>query len=270
MATKDSTRLKIKKPKTKKLDLGLSQEQESFLEQAAKLENKPLVNFILEAAYQAAENVMLDQRRFLLKPKQWSLFIAALDAPAKVLPHLSQIIPDQPATKSKKKGKAMEPRRFKKKHDVSQFDCGNESLNVWLKKSGLESDTSRSTFTHVLAEKNKVIAYYSFTVGSVEPEDGQAKAGKGDGRGAIPILLLNRIAIDKRYHGQGLSAMLTRHALWRAYLLSKESVPLRCLVVVAANKAAESFYSGLDFQPWPVDPWRMWLLIKDLKHTLAR
>jgi uncharacterized protein (DUF1778 family) len=44
------------------LALELSQEQHSFLEFAAQLDNKPVTAFILEAAHQAAEQVMTEQR----------------------------------------------------------------------------------------------------------------------------------------------------------------------------------------------------------------
>ncbi len=164
--------------------------------------------------------------------------------------------------------KMRRPIRLDSRHDLSDFDCDNEQLNIWLQRRALQCDASGSTFTFVVVDGNKVVAYYSFTVGSVERDVVPERIAKGMPHCPIPILLLARLAIDRRQQGQGLGTKLMRDFLRRAYNIAQESVPLRCIVVDAKDDNAKAFYARFDFRPWPVDALRMWLLVKDLKRTL--
>jgi uncharacterized protein (DUF1778 family) len=55
--------------------------QRALLDQAAATRGKNRTEFILEAACEAAENVLLDQRLFRLDEKAWRSFECALEAP---------------------------------------------------------------------------------------------------------------------------------------------------------------------------------------------
>lgn len=70
----------------------LTERQEQVIRQAAELKNKTLTSFILETAYEAAEQVLVDKRRFVLNEEQWAAFNAALDAPARILPGLKRLM----------------------------------------------------------------------------------------------------------------------------------------------------------------------------------
>ncbi len=78
--------------KTRKLDMRLTEQQEQVIRRAAELKNKTLTSFVVETAYEAAEQVLLDQRRFVLSEEQWLAFNAVLDAPPKVLPGLKRLM----------------------------------------------------------------------------------------------------------------------------------------------------------------------------------
>lgn len=58
-------------------------QQETVLRRAANLANKSLTDFILDTAYQAAEQTLLDQRLFLLDGQQAQAFTELLDRPAR-------------------------------------------------------------------------------------------------------------------------------------------------------------------------------------------
>jgi hypothetical protein len=45
-------------------------------------------------------------------------------------------------------------------------------------------------------------------------------------------------------------------------------VPIRAIIVDAIDEEAKNFYRTLDFEPYPPDTLRMWLLMKDLLKTL--
>lgn len=55
--------------------------QRALIDKAASSLNKTRSDFMLEAACQAAENILLDQRLFLVDDDTFSTFQAQLDAP---------------------------------------------------------------------------------------------------------------------------------------------------------------------------------------------
>lgn len=155
-------------------------------------------------------------------------------------------------------------------HDLSQFECGKAPLNDWLKKHALQSQASRHTKTLVITDKNNVvIGYYAYSVVSVEHEETTPeRIKKGLARYSIPIFLIARLAIDVNHQGKGLGGRLLRHALKRAAAAAEKDVPIRAIVVDAIDEEAKEFYRGFDFEPWPIDGLRMWLMMKDLLATL--
>ena len=57
------------------------EEQRTLIDKAASRLNKTRSDFMLEAACQEAENVLLDQRLFLADENTFNAFYALLDAP---------------------------------------------------------------------------------------------------------------------------------------------------------------------------------------------
>ncbi len=55
--------------------------QRALIDKAASSLNKTRSDFMLEAACQAAENILLDQRLFLIDDEMFSAFQAQLNAP---------------------------------------------------------------------------------------------------------------------------------------------------------------------------------------------
>ena len=51
-----------------------------------------MTDFILESACTRAEEAVADQIHFVLNDKQWKAFTEALDRPAKVRPHLRELL----------------------------------------------------------------------------------------------------------------------------------------------------------------------------------
>lgn len=69
--------------KSARLGLRTTAQQEAVLRRAAQITNKTLTDFIIEAAYQAAEQTLLDQRLFMLDAKTFDALEQQLDQPAK-------------------------------------------------------------------------------------------------------------------------------------------------------------------------------------------
>lgn len=69
-------------------------QQEQVIREAALVKQKSMSAFILDQAYEAAQQVLRDQDRyrFSLTEKQWREFNAALDAPPEFLPALHKLL----------------------------------------------------------------------------------------------------------------------------------------------------------------------------------
>lgn len=70
-------------PRSENINIRTTPEALGLIDRAARVAGKTRTDFILDAATQAAEDTVLDQRLFLLEPAQWNAFIAMLDAPAR-------------------------------------------------------------------------------------------------------------------------------------------------------------------------------------------
>ena len=71
--------------------------------------------------------------------------------------------------------------KLSKDHELSRFDCGNEALNLWLKRfawANVQNDSARVYVAH--RRDHVVVGYHALTAGSVSraeaPEAGQLPA----------------------------------------------------------------------------------------------
>jgi GNAT superfamily N-acetyltransferase len=76
-----------------------------------------------------------------------------------------------------------------------------------------------------------------------------------------------RLAVDRREQGTGLGRLLLIDALSRA-LAAAEAIGARAILVHAIDDEAALFYRKFGFEPSPLDPRQLLLLMKDLRATL--
>jgi uncharacterized protein (DUF1778 family) len=82
----------VKARETEKINLRIDPNIKSVIDEAAELSNKTRTDFMVDAAYHAAQEVLLDQRLFLLNNDQWKEFHTKLDAPPKKNEKLAQLL----------------------------------------------------------------------------------------------------------------------------------------------------------------------------------
>lgn len=154
--------------------------------------------------------------------------------------------------------------RLSESHDLSAFDCGNESLTAWLKRFALTNLRSDSAQTFVARRGGVVVGYYSLTAGSVRPEEAPARVAKGLAKHPIGVILLARLAVDKREQGRGLGKALLKDALLRV-MGAADTVGARAVLVHAIDEQARGFYEHFGFERSPIDDFELMLLMKDLR-----
>lgn len=160
------------------------------------------------------------------------------------------------------------PARLSVSHDHSQFTCGIEPLEIFLRKHALTSEASGSVRTYVVCRPlSRVIGYYSLAVGAVEHANASARVVKGMARHPVPVMLLARLAVDVTAQGLGLGKALLKDALMRTAAAS-EIAGIRALLVHAKDDEARAWYQRFDFEPGPTDPYHLFLLMKDIRAAL--
>lgn len=148
--------------------------------------------------------------------------------------------------------------------DRSTFDCGNGSLNDWLRKTARQhqdKDLSRTYVAILASDPKRVAGYYALSATLVQTE--------GMPGGKLPrevsAVLLGRLAIDQRDKGQGLGEYLLMHAL-EAAMRTAEIIGVRCVVVDAIDAQAARFYQKYGFLALTTEPRRLVLALDSVRQ----
>ena len=152
-------------------------------------------------------------------------------------------------------------------HELRGFDSGEPLLDDWLRKSAAHAAAMRTAKTFVWhGGDDRVVAYFSLAAHLVTHETLPKKAARG-GPTAIPAILLARLALDLRLHGQGLGGELLWDALTRAVAAS-ELAAARVIVVDAIHDAAARFYEHHGFTAVPGNTHRLVQKLGDVAAAL--
>jgi predicted N-acetyltransferase YhbS len=153
-------------------------------------------------------------------------------------------------------------------HDLSRFDCGNDALDLWLKRfawANVQNDSARVYVAH--RGDRVVVGYHALTAGSVSRADAPERIGHGLAAHPIGVVVLGRLAVDRAKQGKGLGITLLQDALLRAEHAA-DTVGVRAVLVQAIDASTRSFYLRFGFSPSPVDEMRLMLPMKDLRALL--
>ncbi|MGH6950344.1 MAG: GNAT family N-acetyltransferase [Vitreimonas sp.] len=158
--------------------------------------------------------------------------------------------------------------RIGPKHIAADFDCGYEELNTYLTNFALTNTRAGGAVTRVVARTGVVAGYYSLAAGSASPAHVPERVAKGLGRYPVPLVILARLAVDRREQGAGLGAALLKDALLGVCRASND-IGVRALVAHAKDDRAKAFYERAGFMPSPTDPLHMFLVMKDLRALIS-
>jgi GNAT superfamily N-acetyltransferase len=157
---------------------------------------------------------------------------------------------------------------LQRKHVLASFDSGQPDLDTWLRRSAAQATAMRTAKTFVWhAGDDVVVAYFSLAAHLVVKETLPKKVGHGAPE-AIPAILLARLALDRRLHGQGLGGELLWDALKRAVAAS-EIAAARVVVVDAIEQRAARFYMHHGFVTIPNSESRLVQKVNDISAALG-
>jgi GNAT superfamily N-acetyltransferase len=78
----------------------------------------------------------------------------------------------------------------------------------------------------------------------------------------VPAILIGRLAIDRRYHGQGVGSFLLLDALHRC---ATSEIASFAVIIDAIDDEAQAFYLHQSFLPLPDSPHRLFRRMSDIE-----
>jgi GNAT superfamily N-acetyltransferase len=159
------------------------------------------------------------------------------------------------------------PEKLSPKHDITHFQCGEPTLDDWLRRRALQNEESGASRTYVLCAGNRVVGYYALAVGAVAHADppGRVRRNMPD---PVPVMIVGRLAIDQTMQGQSVGPALLRDAVLRT-MQAAEIAGIRAILVHAISDRAKRFYEKWGFIPSPVDPMTLMITLAEARKALA-
>lgn len=143
------------------------------------------------------------------------------------------------------------PQPILPEHVSNDFACSEPALDDWLRQRALKNESHFSR-TYVVLHGSTVVAYYSLTSGGVAraAAPGRLRRNAPD---TIPVAIIARLAVDRRYAGQGLGSDLLMDALRRCIHASR-AIGIAAVMIHAKSDAARRFYlKHANFIEYPAD-----------------
>jgi GNAT superfamily N-acetyltransferase len=148
-------------------------------------------------------------------------------------------------------------------HLLDSFDCGEASLDEWLKRRALTNPLSGASRTFVVTDSvGCVYGYYAIAAGAVAHQAATSSIRRNM-PDPIPVMVLARLAVDLRAQGIKLGASLLQDAVQRAVAVS-HNAGVRALLVHALHDHAKQFYEHYGFQESPQHPMTLMLRLKSV------
>jgi len=149
-------------------------------------------------------------------------------------------------------------------HDRSGFVCGKESLDQYLQRQVTQDMRRHLATPFVMVMPNGAIGgFYTLSSTALRlgdlPEDVARRLPRYP---LVPATLIGRLAIDRRYHGQGWGSFLFLDALYRC---SRSEVASFAVIVDALDDEARDFYVHHSFLSLPDSPYRLFRRMSDIE-----
>jgi len=161
------------------------------------------------------------------------------------------------------------PEPLDARHRIDTFDCGKPALDIWLARHALQAQASGSAKTFIVADTNRIIGYYSLTVGQIDSLDAPERVRHGMGQHPIPVVILARLAVSRQHQDRGIGLAMLRDAIRRTLTIA-EQVGIRALLTHPIDDTAAHFYARFGFMQSPLHERQWLLLLKDARRLLAK
>ena len=164
-------------------------------------------------------------------------------------------------------------RRLEESDEVEGFDCGDEPLNNYLRRHAWTNQQKVSIgVTYVAVDESAprtALGYFTLATSSVPRDRFPRKYVRGLPPYDLPLILLARLAVDKRFSGRGLGHALISEAL-KITLRVADEVGCRCIITDAYPDKA-GWYARYGFLPLEgtaaTSPQKMFLDVRTIRRA---
>ena len=155
---------------------------------------------------------------------------------------------------------------IEKKHQRSEFDCGNHELNHYLSRYARQNHLKGINKAFVATQSTtplKIDGYYTISSSNIDFASFPESARQGIPNYPIPCALIGRLAVDVSCQGKGLGRELLVNALMRIVKASQE-IGIYAVRVDAIDETAKHFYLKYEFIPFVDIPLSLFLPLKTI------
>ena len=155
--------------------------------------------------------------------------------------------------------------------EVENFDCSDDALNNYLKRHAWTNQQKISIgVSYVAADENAplfVLGYFTLAMASVPRDAFPKKYVRGLPPYDLPLILVARLAVDRRFGGRGIGQALISEAL-RISLRVADEVGCRCIITDACrNRVNQYGFTPIEGSAQS-GPRRMFLDIRTVRAAL--
>ena len=149
-------------------------------------------------------------------------------------------------------------------HRLADFECGEPVLDEWLKRRAMNNQLTGASRTFVVVDEEKrARGFYAMAAGAVSHQWATSSVRRNM-PDPIPVMVLGRLAVDRRAQGLKLGAAMVQDAVNRAIAVS-QNAGVRALLVHALHERARQFYEHYGFQESPQHPMTLMLRLNTVK-----
>jgi GNAT superfamily N-acetyltransferase len=158
------------------------------------------------------------------------------------------------------------PEKLNSEHDLSQFHCGDPTLDDWLRKRALQNEESGASRTYVACVGKRVVGYYALAAGALTHAEapGRVRRNMPD---PVPVMVIGRLAVDHTAQGRALGPALLRDAVLRT-VQAADIAGIRAILVHAISERAKRFYEKCGFVASPIEPMTLMITVAAARKAL--
>jgi len=153
-------------------------------------------------------------------------------------------------------------------HQVAKFRCGENSLDLFLRKHALKNQLAESSQTYVVHRNNVVLGYVTLVFGSVSLKEAPVTIAQDmPSSYPVPVMILARWAVDEKEQGKGIGKGLLKEALLKT-VAAAAIAGLRAILVDAISEKMAAYYKNIGFVECPVGPRKLMMPIEVVRASV--
>lgn len=145
------------------------------------------------------------------------------------------------------------PEKLGSHHLTDEFDCGEQSINEYLRQKALKAQDAKHAVVYVVRFKNtqEVAGYYTLANSAIDRSGAATAKIRRNAPNPLPVTVLGRMGVTAAASGRGLSLALLADAIERSILASEVIGSVALIVHPLTERLATYYAKHAGFIPCP-------------------